>query len=342
MEDISIKSKKTLLTAHSSIDLSVFNNDQQPDEYCHDFKTCISIKRLLSALTYYSALKVVKTQSNQDIFIHFMKEIYTKQILDDYHHLNKSHDKDLENIMEYAKSTGNIKECDLKSCHYANRRYRVNEQSLKVVNNTDDNELYFYIDIMDSLHFHLLHLYDSNLRISKKNAINHDYNDDEKDEKRDTEYFDAEFSQKQQLISKRRTASARFERINSNKSSKFTMKSDDQYEDNDGQTMTGLDSIYHQLSKEPYNINKESINKLEEYVKEENFETESMELDLKMNEDKGNISSSTSSQCVNALIKMFKAAQGILICVYFICFVYHSLFFLLFALVLFLSFFCFL
>ena len=84
----------------SSIDLSVFNNDQQPDKDCINFKTCIGVNRLLSALKYYSVLQVTNNRQKQDIFMHFINEIYTKQILEDYNHLHKSHDNELENIME--------------------------------------------------------------------------------------------------------------------------------------------------------------------------------------------------------------------------------------------------
>ena len=93
-----------------SMDLSIFQNiQQQPDENHHDFRTNISIRRLLCALKYYTMLDVIGNEQDQDKFIHFIKEIYTTQILDDYYHLTKFYNDDLEDIMEYAKTTLNIK-----------------------------------------------------------------------------------------------------------------------------------------------------------------------------------------------------------------------------------------
>lgn len=217
---------------------------QQPDESCHDFKTDISIKRLLCALKYYTTLDVTTNKQHQDIFIHFMKKIYTVQILDDYHFLTKHYDDDLEDIMEYAKTSLNIKSFDIANCPYSDRRYGVNQNTSNPlsITNIKDDILRFHVDVMDSLYFHVFHLYDANLRFSKKYSDS--INEDSKDKKNHNEYFDKEFSDRLKIMSDRKEATARFERI-SNNPSKFTIQSERQYDD---ENITALDSIYVQLS----------------------------------------------------------------------------------------------
>ena len=95
-----------------------------------------------------------------------------------------------------------------------------------------------------------------------------------------------------------------------NNNSKFTIKSDNQY---DEENMTSLDVIYKQLSDETYNIDKDSINNLSNYVKLQQFDTESMKVDLDLNGTSGNIAISISLHCTDALIKMFAISQGIFI-----------------------------
>ena len=74
--------------------------------------------------------------------------------MDDYEHLNESHGNDLKNI-----TAGNFEPCDLSNCDYSDRKYRVNGNQISETD-ISDIDLCFYIDIMDSIHFHLFHLYD--------------------------------------------------------------------------------------------------------------------------------------------------------------------------------------
>ena len=65
------------------IDLSIFHSTECPKEECAAYESCISILRLISSLEYYSSLKVSQNKEDQDLFINFIKEVYTHQILDD-------------------------------------------------------------------------------------------------------------------------------------------------------------------------------------------------------------------------------------------------------------------
>lgn len=304
----------------SLLNLSLFKGDQHSRGICNDFKSCVSVNRLLTALNHYSALKVATNTEDQRVFITFIKEVYGIIILDDYHHLSKLHHHELEHIMEYATESESIGHCDLATCNNANRRYRVNDNTLKSIDIADDHDLWFYMDIMDSIHVHIYHLYDMGMRISSKKKSIEAYRNS------DDQYFDIDLSRQKRIISNTRKATAGFERINTIKSTKFNIKSDNQYQDEDGEVMTALDSIYQQIPDD-----QESIDNLRNYVKSQHFDTESMEKDLELNGYDGNIASCTSLQCVNYLINMFRSAQSyclytvhIMFTVIAVCFVYFS------------------
>ena len=130
------------------------------------------------------------------------------------------------------------------------------------------------------------------------------------------QYYDAEFSRRINTISKRRNESARFERLNNTQSAKFNIKSDTDITSTDlKENMTALDCIYTQLSSDPHNINEKAIKTLVEFVKLDGFDTESMETDLKLNGNDGNIAGSTSPECVDSLIKIFQASQCMFLCI---------------------------
>ena len=298
----------TTMSTSASIDLSVFHNDELPSKFCRDSIFCISVKRLLSALAYYSSLNVTTDKAHQDVFMNFMAEVYALRILDDYQHLHQSHDSDLENILQSMITSQNVKSCDLAHCHCSDRKYRVHATKSSTMN-VDEHDLYFYIDIMDNIHFHLFHLTDANLRISSKDTMN----DDVMQNQDRNEYYDAKLDKMRRSMLQRRSQSARFNRLNNTESSKFSINSASAKNGNHGQTKTALDSIYNQLSVGPYYVDTESITDLKHFVVDEKFDTESMEIDVSSNGINGNIATSTTTNCSNALIKIFGAARSMLI-----------------------------
>ena len=80
-----------------------------------------------------------------------MKEIYKEEIINDYHHLQKCHNHELEDIMEYAITKYDSPKCDIEHCTYSARHFRVNSTNIDT-DSSDDH-------LMDSLHFYLCHLY---------------------------------------------------------------------------------------------------------------------------------------------------------------------------------------
>ena len=124
------------------------------------------------------------------------------------------------------------------------------------------------------------------------------------------------------IISNKRNTSRRFDRIN-NTSSKFTIKADSQY--NDDYSMTVLDSIFDQLSEN--DIEEHSITTLKQYVNDQEYDTESIEIDLEINNGNGNLSAITDQNCINTLITMFEQSRRMF---YLYLFFFFYFFFLLF------------
>ena len=88
------------------MNLSIFENiDQYPSTVCQDYKSCIAIKRLSSALSYYSTLNIQNNQHDQELFTKFVQEIYRHTLLiQDLYHFQKQHDNKLHEMRKYTKS----------------------------------------------------------------------------------------------------------------------------------------------------------------------------------------------------------------------------------------------
>lgn len=183
-------------------------------------------------------------------FHNFMQESYKFQVIDDFHHLQKYHDNELEAIYQTAKIKRQLIDCNIDTCSYSNRHYRVKSDN----NKSSDNNWNFYKNTMDSLHFYIYHLHHVALRESIKQSddIKRD-NEDSKSGNNDP-YFDSQFSRKYRAISQRRNTSARFRRVNGNKfnisiandSTPSDDGNDQQLEDND----TFMDHLYSYLHQQ--------------------------------------------------------------------------------------------
>ena len=295
------------------MDLSIFKaNYSNPICNSSSFKTCPAIIRLLSALNYYSSLSVNTNSDDQQIFLHFMDQVYSTQILDDYHHLTKHHQQNdqLLGIAKYAIDQGPSKACNIDECSFSTRHYRNREkETVHYKSPIDvDSKLNFYIETMDSLHFYIFHLYDVSLRFTD------DKNEETQDENMsmdNNDYFDQEFSRKCKISSSTRNASARFDRINDN-SSKFNINADNNNEpninsENDEQGFTYLDAVFNHLSSVK-EIENGHINRLYVYLQEEDYCTESVGDDLLINN--GNICQFMSNKtCFDALSAIFQKSQ---------------------------------
>eukprot|EP01084_Bolivina_argentea_P228687 386184_1 len=133
-----------------AIDTNVFNINLNK---CNGYNDCSCIKRIMTALAYYHKASSNDTQK----FIDFCDKYYSKQYLQDYIHLRIMHKNDINKV----EMESNI--CTMVgSCLSTRRHYR--DRSVKDDNNID--AFHLYIDIFDSLHFHIYHMEECGLRIS--------------------------------------------------------------------------------------------------------------------------------------------------------------------------------
>ena len=156
-----------------------------------EFNECVVIKRLLNSLTYYTHL--LNTSKNNDHyakFNHFMGTIYKNQALDDYYHLHKFHQDQIETIMGLAIKSYKLTDCKLSDCKCSDRHYRVNSTKVdsqsqlqcKITDNDEKAKFEWYQEVMDSLHFYIFHLFDAGLRIRSNDKAACDPSKDKNEE----------------------------------------------------------------------------------------------------------------------------------------------------------------
>eukprot|EP01084_Bolivina_argentea_P226123 382002_1 len=125
--------------ANIEYNVKTFNKNQTTDE-CNEMASCNKVNRIIEALMYYVKLNIINNTNNANTFEHFINDVYD-EILNDYVHLNNTHGHQLESINE------TLNECNIHECEYTSRHHTTNT-------NTTFNNIHFFIQIMDSLHFY--------------------------------------------------------------------------------------------------------------------------------------------------------------------------------------------
>eukprot|EP01084_Bolivina_argentea_P260799 440550_1 len=280
------------------IDLSVFKKEDCANEsICKNntYQDCIAMNRLFASLIYYSMLDIINNRKHKNIFNHFMNEVY-HQFVNDAIHLNTQHSHELEQINE------ELTECNMSSCQYTSRHH---DQQQAIIMDNSDSTLNFYKQQMDSLHFYLYHCFDVGIRTKTEKS---DQSPIYEEEKKDDMYFDAAFSRIHKIISQRKDTTKTFERFSTKTSNKFNIKTDeqidnqaddDQHEDND----TYLDALYKHLKN--INIPQIYIDKLYKFIQCEQYDTESIKLDITSNTRNTNIANCVQNDKYIQQIKQF-------------------------------------
>ena len=314
------------------MDLSVFDKIHlQSEPNCNDYKECISIQRLLTSLKYYSRFELQSNQSDREIFTNFANEVYNLQtLIGDFNHFQKRHDHQLNDIMRYINDNEIYLNCNIDSCDHSTRHYRIQNDN-NILNNIDPR-LNPYQDTLDSFHFYLMHLHHVGLRCIPSNETSVQDNDAKDDKTQREESYDPEFARIGRIITSTRNASNRFNRISSGNKYNIEMgnniETEVQQKDNDN--MTYLDTVVEHLYK--VNIQNDSILRLVNYLKNEKFDTESMDMDVDItNKSDSNISKHMANhkECMDAVIGMLKRAKGtpLFVYIFVITFVYESWYF---------------
>ena len=167
-------------------DLKVFDDELSKRCSDKDYAHCIAINRLLVALRYY---QTVNASAN---FTAFMMEKYKQRVFDDFIHLSREHQHQIEDIHQYFIQQKGGKECQVKSCDFASRHHRVDKNDAINQTESESETTMLYQEIMDSLHVYIYHLHQYGLRTVEKEK-----NNEQKEEKQNvaSEYqcYDREF-----------------------------------------------------------------------------------------------------------------------------------------------------
>ena len=287
-------------------DLTIFKNEQKPTIVtgkCFEYyNKCITIKRLLASLSYYSVLD----KDNNDIFCDFMLSVYGPQIYDDYFHLTKYHQNQLKQIRNMLGST----KCELSSCNFANRHYRVYTTSS---NNINYN---LYMEVMDSLHFYIYHLEETGLRSKKEEREEIKDSDERKEGK--NEYFDKNFSRLIEQTKRTRDAVNRFSRVSDNKfnisvdnKNNIQQQLNEVTDDNDD-AKTYLDALYSHLNSK--SVKDPLISTVKQIIIEQEYDSESLDIDVEIfvNCGTSNIAIELENDVVNEIVNYFQISKSML------------------------------
>eukprot|EP01084_Bolivina_argentea_P198267 339562_1 len=157
---------------------------ESPDHYqstcyfngdCH-LDDCLSTKRITKVLKYYQTLSFMSKDTDKQKLVESCHKY--KCLLDDYIHILCVHnnESDLEQIFSLLINDCELNHCDITKCTYSLRHFR-NRHADKIQRENcqthDTVEFLFYMDIMDQIHCYLYHLYDTGLRIKRKDIQNY-------------------------------------------------------------------------------------------------------------------------------------------------------------------------
>eukprot|EP01084_Bolivina_argentea_P275813 470466_1 len=103
--NISLNSKMDI-----KVDLTVFANSHAGNEFdkCES-EHCASLKRLVTASTYYSKLNIIDNDTHYALFDDFIHNIYFG-LINDYIHFNNQHTHQIEQIKN------GLQECNINTC----------------------------------------------------------------------------------------------------------------------------------------------------------------------------------------------------------------------------------
>ena len=304
-----------------SPDLSVFKHISSPKPHSSsdpvNFKSCAPITRLHTALKYYTLLDKHRPNYCQDVLTEFSHNVYPiEHLLNDYHHLIKSHSEVFHEINQYLVNQLSIRKCEIQNCGFTSRHHRASYNDGNEGRNILHPKPNLYADTLDSLHFRLFHLYDTGLRTLKNEYLISV--DDKKDGKtEDIPAYDASFAQMKDLVNSRNHTTKSFERFKTanNQNSKFNIKINDNVSknisddhDDTESALTFMDQLFKHLEESA--IDENVLNKLRAYIENEEFETDAIDIDVSEHLTNGNISNHVQNEeCMQSIIAQITSSH---------------------------------
>eukprot|EP01084_Bolivina_argentea_P162684 283082_1 len=281
--------ESTSLMSVKDADLTIFNN---PSNTCVKNKQdsnaiiCSYINRIGAGFKYYEAVfnddLSHENQFNNDTFIQFNMEIYPiAQFLDDFYHLLKFHENDINLISNELINKYGLKQCDITNCHKIRRHYRANNS------NNKSTKYLFHVNCYDRCHHFIFHLFKMGLRTVPMD-INEQHNE-LSDDKCDYLFIDEIFKQKRDKVrSCRKQYDMNIQRYN-DENNKYNIQIDATFNAANTiqtSTMTTLDRVYEFLNarnKDADNVISTDIMALKQYINDNEYDTDSLKGDLNDN-----------------------------------------------------------
>eukprot|EP01084_Bolivina_argentea_P193196 331485_1 len=138
----------------------------------YNMPECISLRRITSLLIFYRNFDI---HTGHDALINYLHNNEGIHLVNDYHHLLDQHlnedninsincDKEFERIYnKMINNKNNNLKCDISKCEIYTRNNR--QRETKLFDNINDDDLCFYVDLIDSIHCYMLHSVDSGYKI---------------------------------------------------------------------------------------------------------------------------------------------------------------------------------
>eukprot|EP01083_Nonionella_stella_P173475 598520_1 len=284
---------------YDEMDLRIFGQQgrQKCDQDCDDpIEGCIVVKRLVVALAYYSHLDVQNSKDGQHIFMAFINDVYP-HILEDYAHLVKKH-TNLEAINNALRAKKVFDVCEVAKCACTARHQ--SRETTKPSEQSSDAIVQFYSQLMDSLHFYLLHLFECGLRTPNVTP-NDDDNDDKKEDH--DQYFDKQFARVSRMVNERHHIRLSFGRFKTN--TKFNIQAA-AATDESSNTVYMDEVVRYLLYSE---VEEDTIRQFAQFVAFHEYDVDSMTEDIKQ-ASPGNIAVNIGdAEVIKALAEFVQASE---------------------------------
>ena len=204
--------------AHKNLDLSIFNEPDDDDNW---------MKRLAVCVKYHQLLRINTDDENaRAILREFVDATYTRSLLLKDYIARFSKHSDAESRDALCAHLSALKcECSgVADCAGTTRHFRGRTESNE---EKEGGEQGLFLDLIDTVHFNVFHLQHVGLRVPAQEPTD-DADDDEKEQDAD-DLVDTEMRRIAAHIHRLRELSA-FERIDNTKNSKFTIKASEENE----------------------------------------------------------------------------------------------------------------
>ena len=244
---------------------------------------CDYLQRLIHALKLYD-------NNDKTQLISLCTTKYGIQLLDDIKHVLSNHSNQYNQIKTEMIEIYNLTNCDIEQCLHSLRHFnRKRHDDINGNDNEYDEKISLYLQELDSLHFNLMHLYQTGYRYHVDNfRMIHDGSDNKVD-------IDAELVKMSKVIRGQRDKYLnKFDRFNSEKKgnvSKYKLTPfAGVYQHSIDELPPFMDRMIKFIQEEEdYNIDKKEIQRLEQYLISQEYDSDSIKDD--MINDQDNISS---------------------------------------------------